>query len=54
MPSVSRETVIEAVKEYGLAWTTQDVKRIGRLFTKGTLCVMMFVENVRSAKISDA
>lgn len=35
MPSVSRDTVIEAVKEYGLAWTTQDPQRIGRLFTKG-------------------
>ena len=33
MPSVRRETVNEAVKEYGLAWMTQDFKRIGRLLT---------------------
>lgn len=39
MPSVSRERVIEAVREYGLAWTTQDSNRIGRLFTEDAVYV---------------
>jgi ketosteroid isomerase-like protein len=39
MPSVSRETVIAAVSEYGLAWTTQDPERIGRLFTEDAVYV---------------
>ncbi|OEU19256.1 hypothetical protein FRACYDRAFT_235306 [Fragilariopsis cylindrus CCMP1102] len=39
MPTVKREDVIEAVREYGLAWTTQDSKRIGRLFTQNAVYV---------------
>jgi len=39
MPSVSREIVIAAVKEYGEAWTTQDPIQIGNLFTKNAIYV---------------
>lgn len=39
MGPVSRETVINCVNEYGLAWTTQDPRRIGRLFTKDAVYV---------------
>lgn len=39
MGPVSKETVINSVKEYGLAWTTQDPRRIGRLFTKDAVYV---------------
>jgi hypothetical protein len=39
MPPVSREVVIEAVKEYGEAWVTQDPTRIGQLFTQDAVYV---------------
>ena len=39
MPPVPRETVISAVNEYGQAWTTQDPKRIGRLFTNDAVYI---------------
>lgn len=39
MPPVSRETVIAAVSEYGLAWVQQDSKRIGLLFTEDAVYV---------------
>ena len=39
MGPVSKEIVINCVNEYGLAWTTQDPRRIGRLFTKDAVYV---------------
>lgn len=39
MPSVSRETVLAAVRKYGEAWTAQDPTQIENLFTQNAIYV---------------
>ena len=39
MPSVSRETVLAAVRKYGEAWTAQDPTQLENLFTQNAIYV---------------
>ena len=39
MPPVSRQVVIEAMRENGETWVTQDPTRIGQLLTKDVVYV---------------